>query len=46
MIRDGIGIVGFIAIVYGVTISFGFGVACIIGGAILLTLAVIGAIRK
>jgi len=46
MIRDGMLIVGFSAMVYGLTVRFGFDVACIIGGAVMLTLAVIGAIRK
>ena len=46
MTRDVLGIVGFAAMVYGLTIRFGFDLACIIGGAVLLTLAVIGAIRK
>lgn len=46
MIRDGMLLVGFAAMFYGLAARFGFDVACIIGGAVMLTLAVIGAIRK
>lgn len=46
MTRDALGIIGFVAMFYGLTIRFGFDLACIIGGAVLLTLAVIGALRK
>jgi hypothetical protein len=46
MIRDAMLLVGFAAMCAGLTIRFGFDVACIIGGAIMLTLAVIGAIQK
>lgn len=46
MIRDAIGVIGFVAMTYGVWSGFGFDWACIIGGATLLTLAVLGATRK
>jgi hypothetical protein len=46
MIRDGLAVVGFSVMVFGVGARFGFEMACIIGGATLLALAVIGAIQK
>jgi len=46
MIRDGLAVLGFSVMCFGVWTRFGFDMACIIGGATLLVLAVIGAIQK
>lgn len=46
MIRDALAFVGFSVMVYGIGARFGFDMACIIAGATLLVLAVIGAIQK
>jgi hypothetical protein len=46
MIHDAFAFVGFSAMTIGLAIRFGTDVACIISGAVLLTLAVIGAMKK
>ena len=46
MTQDILGILGFTAMTVGISIRYGWDVACIISGGILLTLAVVGAIRK
>ena len=46
MIRDLIGILGFVLLTTGVFVRYGWDVACIISGVTLLTLAVMGALRK
>lgn len=44
--HDIVGSIGFLSIVAGVSARFGWEVAAIIGGSILLSLAIAGAIRK
>lgn len=46
MIRDTVGILGFAAIVAGATNRFGWDVAAIIAGTLMLAVAITGAIRK
>lgn len=46
MTQDILGVFGFGVMTAGIYVRYGADVACIIGGAILLALAVIGAIRK
>ncbi len=46
MIRDAFLVGGFVLMTYGLWARFGFDVACIITGAVLVTLAVFGAIQK
>lgn len=46
MTQDFIGMIGFGVMSAGIYIRYGPDVACIIGGGILLAMAVIGALRK
>lgn len=44
--NDAVALLGFAAMVCGITVRYGWDVSLIIGGTTLLTLAVIGALRK
>lgn len=46
MIRDLIGVFGFVAMCAGLSIRYGWDFALIIGGVTMLILAVMGAFRK
>jgi hypothetical protein len=46
MVNDIVGLVGLSALLVGVTARFGWDFASIIGGGILLSLAIVGAMRK
>jgi hypothetical protein len=46
MIHDAFAFIGFSAMTFGLAIRFGIDVACIISGATLLALAIIGVMKK
>ena len=46
MMNDILGLAGLVALSTGLTVRYGWDVAAIIGGVILLALAVIGAMRR
>lgn len=46
MTNDIFAFIGLASLCTGLTVRYGWDVACIIGGVILMTLAIIGALRK
>lgn len=44
--NDVVAIIGYGLVVTGVSVRYGWDMACIIGGGLLLALAIIGAMRK
>lgn len=45
MIRDVVGIIGLAALATGLTVRFGWDMACIICGVVLIAVSILGAIK-